>query len=601
MSVNYTKRIMLYLHFDQDNLIDPHIYYQIKAFQNSGINIIFISNSNIPDADKKNLRTFVSEIIERSNSGFDFGAWKEILLKRNQSFFNEYDELILCNSTCYGPLFPLSDVFHHMNQTPCDFWGMTQHIRTELFPEHLQSYFLVFRHSVLQSEYFWSFWKNLPVPTSLHSAIHNGELALTQYFSSHGFHYVPYVKILEPEKLLALGIEESFSMNCADWLIYKYHLPFLKVKSFRCPPERHWSITREIFKALQFSGSAYPQSLILNHLKRIAPVAWRKRIPGTLELLCPDKENKAGSYPKISVFLNFHTKDMFEFFIKALENIPYKFDLFIVSEIAKDLWFTDSYQKKIESITTAVQIHSCQTRHLQRSWITIFQKISSLHGLALVLQEKNFAEKSEILKWKQYQTLINNLLYNKNTTAQIINIFNSDKKCGLVFSLNSSYLPASSFLDDIASPFQKQSTSTANSSSDSKISDKEFFMFPSSAFWCRAQLLNHSLLESALWNNEDMIPHAIQQAGYSYKIVALEEELIGNFQIYEDWFLSPRVHYEQLSISAVTIRKALFLLGKALLKSYKQNFPRLSSLLLPAEKQIIKTLKTFIYHKKTSL
>ena len=27
MSVNYAKRIMLYLHFDQDNIIDPHIYY----------------------------------------------------------------------------------------------------------------------------------------------------------------------------------------------------------------------------------------------------------------------------------------------------------------------------------------------------------------------------------------------------------------------------------------------------------------------------------------------------------------------------------------------------------------------------------------------
>lgn len=251
-------------------------------------------------------------------------------------------------------------------------------------------------------------------------------------------------------------------------------------------------------------------------------------------------------------------------------------------------------------MTTAVQVHSCQSRHLQNSWITIFQGISSIHGLALVLQEKDFAEKSEILKWKQYQTLIYNLLFNRTTISQIINIFNKDKKCGLVFTLNSSYLPASSFLDDIATPFQKQSTSADNSPSDSKTCDKEFFMFPSSAFWCRAQLLNNSLLESALRNNNDMIPHAILQAGYYYKIVALKEELIGNFQIYENWFLSPRVHYEQLSISAITIRKALFLLGKAFLKSYKRNFPRLSSLLIPAEKQITKTLKKFIYHKKAS-
>lgn len=98
-----------------------------------------------------------------------------------------------------------------------------------------------------------------------------------------------------------------------------------------------------------------------------------------------------------------------------------------------------------------------------------------------------------------------------------------------------------------------------------------------------------------------MIPHAILHAGYYYKIVALKEELINNFQMYEDWFLSPRVHYEHISISVITIRKALFLLGKAFLKSYKQLFPRLSGLLLPVEKQITKKLKKFIYHKKTSL
>ena len=141
-----TKRIILYVHYDPDNIIDEHIHYQIKCLYNYGCKIIFISNSYIYNKDI--IKDYVDEIIIRKNIGFDFYAWKEVIFSKERASWLKWDELILMNSTCYGPIFPLDKLFQTMNLKKCDFWGITEYYTDNTYDDHLQSYFICFKKTL---------------------------------------------------------------------------------------------------------------------------------------------------------------------------------------------------------------------------------------------------------------------------------------------------------------------------------------------------------------------------------------------------------------------------------------------------------------------
>jgi len=172
---NISKRVCVFAHYDKDNIVDKYVLYYLSALQTITDNIVFVSVSNISDSDTLLLKKMGITVILRENVGYDFCSYKTGLEHIN---INDYDEVILCNDSVYGPIFDLEPIFFKMKEDSSDFWGFTD---SNQLSYHLQSYFLVFKEAVIHSERFKSFWERVEVLDDKLVIIEKYEVGLTTF------------------------------------------------------------------------------------------------------------------------------------------------------------------------------------------------------------------------------------------------------------------------------------------------------------------------------------------------------------------------------------------------------------------------------------
>ena len=175
------KRLLCYAHFNEDNALSGFVRHSILSMQNICSEILFVSNSPLSTSDKQFLESCCSRVFVNDNSGYDFFMWKIALESVN---YSDYDEIVLMNSSIFGPITPLKPAFESMNSSECDFWGITESF---LIKPHLQSYFLVFKKRVIESEAFVLFWRSVLPLKNKNQVILNYEVGLSQWLVESGF------------------------------------------------------------------------------------------------------------------------------------------------------------------------------------------------------------------------------------------------------------------------------------------------------------------------------------------------------------------------------------------------------------------------------
>ncbi|MGD0278248.1 MAG: rhamnan synthesis F family protein [Smithella sp.] len=185
---NSISRLCLFAHFDKDNIIDEYVIFYLRDIRKVASKIIFISTSSLSPEMTATLGNICDSIIIKKNEGYDFASWHAALKLEK---LENYDELILCNDSVYGPFFPLKQIFSEMTGVECDFWGMTSNYDIAY---HVQSYFLVFRKSVLASRVFQEFWENMEISQSKANVVRSCEVGLSQILLNAGFKNSTYVQ-----------------------------------------------------------------------------------------------------------------------------------------------------------------------------------------------------------------------------------------------------------------------------------------------------------------------------------------------------------------------------------------------------------------------
>lgn len=196
------KRIGIFVHYDKKNVISEEDITSVCAYSKIFDALVFVTNSDLKNSELEKIKPYVSKCICRENKGLDFGAWKEAILLLGREKLTEYDELVLCNNSCFAPIFPLEKMFYEMEQENVDFWGNCifpylpdgSYIHKDCIPEHLQSYFTVYNKRVLSSNVFWKFWEEIPVYENYIDVVGNCESQFTKILADAGFIYSPYVK-----------------------------------------------------------------------------------------------------------------------------------------------------------------------------------------------------------------------------------------------------------------------------------------------------------------------------------------------------------------------------------------------------------------------
>jgi len=585
---------MLYVHFDRDNLIDAHIIYQLRAFRDFGCDIIFISNSQLPESETDKVKDLVDEIVLRENRGYDWAAWRDVLFAKGLKFFDKYDELLLMNCTCYGPIFPLHEMFDCMAQKDCDFWMPTKHTCIYGIPEHGQPYLLIVRKKLLKSNVFWNYWQKIKDEyETFEDVVLHGEIRLSTVLSDAGFRYSVYAEADDLREMSAIGYNEPFLINAADSLIAHNRLPLVKVKSFRTARDMPFNIGGDIIRSIKKSGSHYPVSLIYKHLRRCNPLSWQKNLPETMQVI----DSNAPVVPRtkqasIGVFGHFFYPDRFKELIDYLAKIPCSFDL-LATTTTEDcaLEISRMAKEKLERVNT-VKVRVVPNRGRDAApWLMEFRDEHLSYDIALKVQSQKHSHLTTVFGYKWNNYLFDSMLASEGYISEIIKLFDSENKLGIVFP---TYPPIFNMANPhayVGTPYDQELLK--------KIFEKiglnpplQFSqpIFPTGVFWYRPKALE-KLLQSDIslkefhrepfptagtfdHTLERAIPYIVQGQGYYYKLAMTSETLVSSFQMYEDKIMSDTSLVEL--VASTSVRSLGRILVKAALNSYRRRFPRLA-------------------------
>ena len=208
------RRICLFAGYDKSNKIQDYVVYLIKELSKIS-EVYYMGNGKFPPDELFKIAPYTQMFYTKSHQMRDFGSWLYLIEQLGWDKIAEYDELILCNDSIYGPLCDLHDVFVQMERKGFDFWSITSDYEYNF---HLHRYFMVFNNAVIKNAKFRNFWKTV----TYYYNVKNCEYELTPILLGEGFIGNSDVRNYHQNNILQTPHE----------LLGNVELPFIKVKNF---------------------------------------------------------------------------------------------------------------------------------------------------------------------------------------------------------------------------------------------------------------------------------------------------------------------------------------------------------------------------------
>lgn len=231
------KRIAIYSFYDQEGIVDRYVEYLLTDLCRHIQRLVIVCNCSLNMSMRNKLSVYTDCILERENEGYDIWGYKAGMDMLGWEEICRYDELVLCNDSVIGPIYPFQEMFDEMESREADFWGITKHYEADGNPfaresgtklsEHIQSYFMVFRQKLMRDGRFQEYWMRLPKLYSYEDAVGCHESIFTAKLADMGYAYDVYVNADEyrdytPNPLL----------RCPDILVSEKRCPIVKRRIF---------------------------------------------------------------------------------------------------------------------------------------------------------------------------------------------------------------------------------------------------------------------------------------------------------------------------------------------------------------------------------
>ena len=259
------RRAVVFAHYDKDNLIDDYVVYYVSALKKAGCDVVFVSCKELAQTELEKLNGLVIHTITENHDEYDFGSYKRGFLYLEPKL-SEYDELIFANDSCYGPLYPISEVFAEMEKKNCDFWGITknnfgyikQFKHYFVRRTHIQSYFIAFKNNIFTQEFFADFINSIKHEQEKRDIIINYEIGLSELLIKQGYKFA----------VLVNAYNRINNASVLKWrqLILRYKMPFFKCSLPRLANRN--IMTVEGYQDVIKEVSNYPCKLIVNNINR---------------------------------------------------------------------------------------------------------------------------------------------------------------------------------------------------------------------------------------------------------------------------------------------------------------------------------------------
>lgn len=333
------KRLAIYVFYDRQGVADRYNFYYLTELKKCVDHLLVICNGAVNTEGEREFRDIADDVILRENKGFDITAYKEGIQHYGFKTLAEYDEVIVCNATMFGPFYPFQEMFSDMASRDVDFWGLTYFHEVPFdpfgtivygyIPVHVQSFFQVYRKKLIQSREFQDHWNKLPVIHSYEEAIGYHEAIFTKKFAEMGFKWATYIDSSDLE-----GYTYDPVRDFPKYLLEEKRCPLLKRRSFfhdytesmtRCGGEA----IREAIEYIQ-TNLDYDLRLIWENIIRLENQAdFKKRMHLNRVLSTRFKKLRTNKIKKIALQLHIYYEDQANVCRRYIESMPEGTDVYV--------------------------------------------------------------------------------------------------------------------------------------------------------------------------------------------------------------------------------------------------------------------------------
>ena len=325
------RRVAVFSLYNERGIADEYVIFLLTKLRELVERIVVVSNGNLSKHSEVAVEKVCDQLLIRKNEGFDVGGYKAGIEAIGFDELSKYDELILLNDTCYGPLFPFSEMFSEMEGRNTDFWGASAHREmtpnpftgTGHLPRHLTANFIAIRNEMLKSRAFKRYWENLPEIKTYTDAVLLHESQFTKHFTDLGYSAEAYV---DPDQY---GSHYPAFINVDETIINRF--PLLKRRTFFHDPTFLEHNAVDLPRALRIlkETSDYDVNLIWRNVLRVSELRNLNSNAALMSVL-PDKRIKdddaAADYGKVAVCAHIYYTELLDELLALTENIPVPYD-----------------------------------------------------------------------------------------------------------------------------------------------------------------------------------------------------------------------------------------------------------------------------------
>lgn len=245
------RRTAVFASFFPTGRLSGAVLHYLRGLRDVVDNIVFVADNPVFPEEVGKLEGLVRVAVFARHGCYDFGSYQKGWFEAKGMGLLEpdvCDELVVCNDSCYGPVFPFSEAFGEMSrrngasasQGPFDFWGMTAH--TLFGRPHVQSYFYVFGKAVLEGKALARFFEQLAPYRERGQIVYYGETWLSTVLlaAQHRF------DTLVPREFSKTHVFPPIKYPVT--LFEQYRMPLFKAKTLKGESQESLSDAMELVR-----------------------------------------------------------------------------------------------------------------------------------------------------------------------------------------------------------------------------------------------------------------------------------------------------------------------------------------------------------------